>query len=199
MVINSPYDSIQPAIFLGDPYYNVITARIRPGTPVHTALEGIAKIFKQYNPGSPFVYDFVDKTYSAKFAAEERIGRLALVFTILAIFISCLGLFGLASFVAEQRTREIGIRKVLGARVFTLWGLLSKEFLKLVAVALLIAIPFTHWLMTQWLLNYLYRSTMPWWIFATAGTSILLITLATVSYQSLNAALTNPTKSLRAQ
>ena len=199
MVINSPYDTIKPAIFLGDQYYGVITVRIKPGTPVRSALAGIEPIFKQFNPGSPFVYNFVDETYAEKFAAEEHIGHLALVFTVLAIFISCLGLFGLASFVAEQRTREIGIRKVLGARVSTLWGLLSKEFIKLVAISLVIAIPFSYWIMSQWLLGYLYRSPMPWWIFAGAGVGILLITLATVSYQSLKAALTNPVKSLRTE
>ena len=199
MVINSPYDTVRPAIFLGDHYYGVITARIRPGTPVHTALAGIGNIFKQYNPGSPFVYNFVDQTYATKFAAEERVGNLALTFTILAIFISCLGLFGLASFVAEQRTREIGIRKILGARIITLWTLLSKEFIKLVVFSLLISIPLTWWIMTQWLHGYLYRAPMPWWIFASASAAILLITLLTVSYQSLKAAFTNPTKSLRSQ
>ncbi|HEV3325537.1 MAG TPA: ABC transporter permease [Puia sp.] len=199
MVINSPYDTAQPAIFLGDGYLSVITVRIRPGTPVRTALAGIEPIFKRYNPASPFIYKFVDADYAAKFKAEERIGNLAAVFTSLAIFISCLGLFGLASFVAEQRTREIGVRKVLGAGVLNLWGLLSKEFLRLVALSLLIAIPFSRWIMSQWLLNYNYRSSIPWWIFAAASAGILLITLATVSYQSLKAAMTNPIKSLRTE
>jgi ABC-type antimicrobial peptide transport system permease subunit len=198
MVIK-PYDTIQPAIFLGDHYYNEITVRIRPGTPTHTAMAGISTIFKQYDPGSPFVYKFVDIDYAEKFQAEEHVGSLAAVFTTLAIFISCLGLFGLASFVAEQRTREIGIRKVLGAGVLNLWGLLSTEFVKLVAISILIAIPLSIWLMTQWLSNFDYRSPMPWWVFAGSAIGILVITIATVSYQSLHAALTNPVKSLRSE
>jgi ABC-type antimicrobial peptide transport system permease subunit len=199
MVSNSPYDTIQAAIFLGDGYHSVITARIRPGTPIRTALTGIEPIFKKYNPASPFVYNFVDEDYADKFKAEERIGNLAAVFTSLAIFISCLGLFGLASFVAEQRTREIGVRKVLGAGVISLWGLLSKEFLRLVSLSLLIAIPLSRWIMSQWLANYNYQASMPWWIFAAASAGILLITLATVSYQSLKAATANPIKSLRTE
>lgn len=199
MVTNSPYDSTQAAIFLGDGYHSVITARIRPGTPIRTALAGIETIFLKYNPSSPFIYKFVDESYAAKFAAEERIGDLAAIFTVLAIFISCLGLFGLASFIAEQRTREIGVRKVLGAGVLSLWGLLSKEFLRLVALSLLIAIPLSRWIMGQWLVNYNYRSPIPWWIFAAASAGILLITLATVSYQSLKAAMSNPINSLRTE
>lgn len=199
MVINSPYDTVRPDIFLGDPYYTVITVRIRPGTPVRTALAGIAPIFRQYNPGSPFVYQFVDLAYADKFRSEEQVGSLAAVFTALAIFISCLGLFGLASFVAEQRSREIGIRKVLGAHVFNLWSLLSFEFLKLVGFSVLFAIPVSRWIMGNWLSSYLYRSSMPWWLFTGAALGVLLITLATVTYQALRAALTNPIKSLRAE
>ncbi|HET6253256.1 MAG TPA: ABC transporter permease [Puia sp.] len=199
MVTNSPYEPVHPAVFFGDPYYSAITVRIRPGVPVHQALAGIEPVFKQYNPGSPFVYHFVDEDYAAKFAAEERVGNLAAFFTVLAIFISCLGLFGLASFVAEQRRREISIRKVLGARVVMLWGMLSMEFVRLVAISLLIAIPLSRWIMGEWLLNYTYRSSMPWWLFAAASTGILFVTLATVSYQALKAAFMNPTKNLRAE
>jgi ABC-type antimicrobial peptide transport system permease subunit len=199
MVNNSPYDTVEPAAFFGGRYTGQIIVHIKPGLSVHNALEGIEPIFKKYNPASPFLYQFVDEAYAIKFAAEERIGNLAAVFTGLAIFISCLGLFGLASFVAEQRTREIGVRKVLGAGLLNLWGLLSKEFVGLVALSLLIAIPLSRWAMGNWLENYTYRSSMPWWIFAAAGAGILLITLATVSYQSLKAATMNPTKSLRSE
>jgi putative ABC transport system permease protein len=141
MVSASPYDTIQPAVFVGSSYTGVMIVRIKPGLSTHTALAKMAPVFTKYNPASPFIYNFVDNEYSAKFASEERIGHLAAVFTGLAIFISCLGLFGLAAFVAEQRTKEIGVRKVLGAGVFSPWGLLSTNFLKLTAISILIAIP----------------------------------------------------------
>ena len=199
MVNLSPYDTTRPAVFLGDGYTSVITMRLRPGEPAHQAIAGIETIFKKYNPSSPFAYQFTDDDYGRRFEAEQRIGNLASVFAGLAIFISCLGLFGLAAFMAEQRTKEIGIRKVLGAGLFTLWGLLSKDFLKLVALSLIIAIPLAWIGMSQWLQNYAYRTGIPWWIFAAAGAGMLLITLITVSFQSLRAAMMNPTKSLRAE
>ena len=199
MVTNSPYDSIRPAIFLGDGYISAITMRLKPGQPVHTALDAMAPLFKKYNPGSPFMYQFMDDEYGRKFEAEQRIGNLASVFTSLAIFISCLGLFGLASFMAEQRTKEIGVRKVLGAGIFTLWGLLSKEFLKLVAISFFISVPVAYVCMHQWLQNYAYRTRLAWWIFAIACAGMLLITLLTVSYQSLKAAMMNPVKTLRTE
>jgi putative ABC transport system permease protein len=199
MVTNSPYDKVEPAMFLGDRYLSVITIRIKPGQPVNKALAVIGSVFKKYNPGSPFLYQFMDDRYALKFQAEQRIGNLASVFTTLAIFISCLGLFGLASFVAERRTKEIGVRKILGAGIYTIWSLLSKEFIKLTAISLLIAIPLSYWIMHQWLQNYTYRTSMPWWIFVSAGAGILLITLITVSFQALKAALMNPVKSLRTE
>jgi putative ABC transport system permease protein len=199
MVNLSPYDSTRPAVFLGDGYTSVITMRLRSGEPAHQAIAGIETIFKKYNPSSPFAYQFTNDDYGRRFEAEQRIGNLASVFAGLAIFISCLGLFGLAAFVAEQRTREIGVRKILGAGLFTLWGLLSKDFLKLVALSLIIAIPLAWLGMSQWLQNYSYRTSIPWWVFAVAGAGMLLITLITVSFQSLRAAMMNPTKSLRAE
>ena len=156
-------------------------------------------VFKKYNPASPFLYKFVDKAYAAKFEAEDRIGNLAAVFTGLAIFISCLGLFGLAAFVAEQRTKEIGVRKVLGANVLNLWTLLSKGFLKLTLLSMLIAMPLAWIVMNRWLASYSYHAPLSWWIFASAGAGLLLITLVTVSFQSLKAALMNPTRSLRSE
>ena len=133
------------------------------------------------------------------FSEEDRIGNLSAVFAGMAIFISCLGLFGLASFVAEQRTKEIGVRKVLGANLFSLWGMLSVQFVKLVLISLCIAIPLSYYGMNNWLQNYSYRDSIPWWVFGIAGLSILLITLLTVSYQSLKAAMMNPVTSLRAE
>ena len=159
----------------------------------------MAPVFSKYDPSSPFIYKFVDEAYAAKFEAEERIGNLAGVFTGLAIFISCLGLFGLAAFVAEQRTKEIGVRKVLGASIVNLWGLLSKEFLKLTGISILIAVPLAYYGMSQWLKAYLYHAPLSWWIFASAGAGMIALTLVTVSYQSLKAAFMSPVRSLRSE
>lgn len=141
----------------------------------------------------------MDVEYAQKFSDEERIGKLASFFAVLAIFISCLGISGLASFVAEQRTKEIGVRKVMGATVLNLWGMLSKDFVLLVAISLVLAMPLAWWGMNIWLQKYQYRSDMAWWIFAAAGAGALVITLLTVSYQSIKAALANPVNSLRSE
>ncbi len=199
MVTNSPYEPIEPAIFLGDGYLSVITVRIKAGHPLPMAMSAIEKVFKKYNPGSPFVYQYNDDEYAKKFATEERVANLSAVFAGMAIFISCLGMFGLASFIAEQRTKEIGVRKVLGATLFSLWKMLSTQFVKLVLISLCISIPLSYYGMNRWLQDYTYRETIAWWIFAVAGIGILLITLFTVSYQSIKAALMNPVKSLRSE
>jgi ABC-type antimicrobial peptide transport system permease subunit len=199
MISNSPYYPVQPAIFMGEGGHAVFTIRIKPGTPVRTALAAMEPVFKQFNPASPFIYSFIDEEFQKKFNTESRIGNLATVFSGLAILISCLGLFGLASFVAEQRTKEIGVRKVLGARVMGLWALLSADFIKLVALSMLIAIPLSYYCMDQWLQNYTLHTSLSAWIFITAGAGMLLVTLATVSYQALKAALMNPVRSLRTE
>ena len=147
----------------------------------------------------PFSYRFADDEYAKKFATEERVGKLASSFAGLAIFISCLGLFGMASFMAEQRVKEIGVRKVLGASVFSLWRLMSKDFVLLVIVSLLIAIPVAYNFMHSWLQNYTYRTALSWWVFAATAGGAVLITLLTISYQSIKAALANPVKSLRSE
>src|SRR5206468_130339 len=147
----------------------------------------------------PFDYKFVDEEYGLKFIAEERIGKLATFFAILAILISCMGLFGLASFVAEQRTKEIGVRKVLGASVFNLWRLLSKDFVMLVMISLLIATSIAWYFMHNWLRNYQYRTDLSLWIFVISGAGALVITLITVSFQAIKAAVANPAKSLRTE
>jgi ABC-type antimicrobial peptide transport system permease subunit len=159
----------------------------------------VEETFKKNFPNLPFKYDFVDEEYAKKFASEERVASLARVFTILAIFISCLGLFGLASFVAEQRTKEIGVRKVLGATVTNLWLLLSKDFVQLVVISLLIATPIAYYTMSLWIQKFVYRAEISWWIFLVACIGALIITLVTVSFQSIKAALSNPTKSLRTE
>jgi putative ABC transport system permease protein len=199
MMTNSPYESVEPAVFLGDGTLYVITIRMKAGIPVQNAMSGIEKVFKKYNPGSPFVYVYNDDMYTKKFAAEEHVGNLSAVFAGMAIFISCLGLFGLSSFVAEQRRKEIGVRKVLGASLFSLWNLLSAQFVKLVLISLCISIPLSYVGMNVWLQNYAYREAISWWIFPLAGAAILLITMITVSFQSIKTAFMNPVKSLRAE
>jgi putative ABC transport system permease protein len=199
MVVNNPYDKIQPAIFLGEGGHYVNIIRIKTGVPVRTALARIEAVYKKFNPSSPFLYHFNDEGYEQKFLTETQIGNLASVFSGLAILISCLGLFGLASFVAEQRTKEIGVRKVLGARVVNLWTLLSGDFLQLVLLSCLVSMPLSYFFMSKWLQNYVLHTSLPLWIFVAAGAGILLVTLATVSYQTLKAALMNPVNCLRSE
>jgi hypothetical protein len=200
MVMESPYKPVGATFFtLSNRKIHVLTLRIKPGMAVHTALARIETVFKRYNPDSPFDYEFTDQAYGRKFADEELIGRLATVFASLAIFISCLGLFGLASFVAEQRTREIGVRKILGASVFQLWGLLSREFALLVILSCLIAAPIAWLFLHQWLQQYAYRTGIPWWSFVGSGVAAMAITLLTVSWQTVRAARANPADSLRSE
>ncbi|TSJ44183.1 FtsX-like permease family protein [Mucilaginibacter corticis] len=199
-VVTSPFEPAKPTLYgflkgTGD----VLQIRVNPKMSMAEALPKIKKIYNAYDPESPFDYHFVDTDYAKKFATEERVGKLAGVFTILAIFISCLGLFGMASFVAEQRKKEIGVRKVLGASVVGLWRLLSTEFVVLVTISLLIAMPLANYFMQQWLSHYTYRVELSWWIFALTGAGALLITLATVSWQTVKASLANPVNSLKSE
>jgi putative ABC transport system permease protein len=200
MVMESPYKPVTPTIFLNDPgNVSVITIAIKQTVPVKEALAKIETIFKKYNPSAPFDYNFNDENYAKKFADEQRVGNLATFFTILAIFISCLGLFGLASFVAEQRKKEIGVRKVLGASVFNLWRMLSREFALLVIISCFIAIPLAWFYLHQWLQQYDYKTTISYWVFIYAAVGALIITLLTVSFQAIKAAIANPVKSLRSE
>lgn len=200
MVAESPYEQVRPTVyFLSTGSSGMVLLKINPKTSTREALEKIETTFKTYNPEQPFEYQFVDQEYAKKFGNEERIGKLASFFASLAIFISCLGLFGMASFMAEQRTKEIGVRKVLGASVFNLWSLLSKDFVVLVIISLMFATPIAYYFMHQWLQDYQYRSGMEWWIFALTGVGAMAITLLTVSYQSIKAALANPVKSLKTE
>ncbi len=199
MLTNSPYYNIEAAVFFVDRGLDFFTIRIKPGQPIHAALTVIQTAFNRYNPESPFLYRFSDDDYAKKFADETRQGNISSILTFLALFISCLGLFSLASFMAEQRTKEIGIRKVLGAGVINLWTLLTGDFLWLVLLSMAVAMPLMALLMKKWLENYTYRTPLSWWIFASAGAGIGLITLFTVSFQSLKAALSNPIESLRSE
>jgi len=155
--------------------------------------------WKAMAPGMPFSYRFLDQDFDNMYRDEERIGRIAITFAILAILIACLGLFGLATYMSELRTKEIGIRKVLGASVSTLAGMLSKDFLKLVFISFCFAAPAAWWIMYKWLQDFAYRINISWWIFLLAGIIALLIALVTVSFQAIKAALANPVKSLRTE
>lgn len=200
MVMQSPYEPVKQTIFrIGKAEFDFLNLRVNPHTNMHDALTQIETVYKTYSPATPFTYRFVDVEYGRKFVNEERIGNLAGIFAALAIFISCLGLFGMATFMAEQRIREIGIRKVMGASVTGLWALLSREFVWLVGIALLIAIPAGYLGMNRWLSHFPYHTPTPWWIYAGTGFGALLLTLLTVSYQGIRAALANPVKNLRAE
>jgi ABC-type antimicrobial peptide transport system permease subunit len=200
IVMESPYEAVKPTIYdLDSSIGGILNIRLSPNKTTASSLSAIEAVCKKYSPEEPFEYSFVDEAFSRKFSDEERVGRLASFFSILAIFISCLGIFGMASFMAEQRVKEIGVRKVLGASTFSLWRLLSKDFIMLVLISLLIAVPTAHYFMHNWLQNYQYRTELSWWIFAMAGLAALLITLLTVSFQSIRAALANPVKSLRSE
>ncbi|QKZ12819.1 ABC transporter permease [Spirosoma sp. KUDC1026] len=200
VLAESPYEPVKQAIYFMD-YENAnwIVLKLNPARSVSESMAVVEATFKKHVPSAPFVYQFADQEFGKKFASEERIGTLAGGFAVLAIFISCLGLFGLASFTAEQRTKEIGVRKVLGASVLNLWALLSKDFIVLVTIACLIAIPVAYYYLSNWLNGYNYHTELSWWIFAGAALGTLVITLLTVSFQSIKAALINPVKSLRSE
>jgi putative ABC transport system permease protein len=198
MVKGSPFQPTYPSvIFLGSG--NWLLIKINPAAGMHEALAKMETVFKKVTPAVPFDYTFIDEEYGAKFAAEERISKLATFFAVLAIFISCMGLFGLASFVVEQRIKEIGVRKVLGASVFNLWKLLSGDFMLLIIISCGIAIPVAWYFLHEWLQQYEYRASMPWWIFAASIAGAMFITVLTVSFQAVKAALSNPVRSLRTE
>lgn len=201
MIAQSPYEPVKQGVYVFDKngnssFYNL---RLNPKQSANQSIATIERVFRTHFPNIPFHYDFVDDEYGEKFAAEERIGSLSAIFTALAILISCLGLFGLTSFVAEQRTKEIGVRKVLGASVFNVWNMLSKDFLKLVSISSFIAIPISYYVMNGWLQEYPYRVILEWWIFALAVIGALAITILTVSFIAIRAANANPVNSLRTE
>lgn len=176
---------------------NVLTMRVAANQDLHAALPQIEGVFKKFNADYPFEYRFLEEQFDRMFRTEVLVGKLSRIFSIMAIFISCLGLFGLAAYTAERRTKEIGIRKVLGASVLGLTNLLTREFIILVVLSCVIAFPVSYWMMEKWLSNYSYRITIPWWVFAAGGLTALLIALITVSTQAIRAAISNPVKALR--
>jgi len=199
MVMASPYAAVQPAVFYlaYDWARSAMTIRIRPGISLRKALSAIGSVCNKYNPGAVFDYQFTSEEYASKFSDEERVGRLALLSTVLAIFISCLGLFGLAGFVAEQRRKEIGVRKVLGASAPHLCRLLTQEFIVLTLLSAVIATPIAWYLLHRWLQQYEYRTAIAWWIFPATTMGTVIITLLSVSYQFVRTASANPVDSLR--
>jgi putative ABC transport system permease protein len=200
IVYNDVYAAGSPLIlFSNSKSGTVLTIRIKRDADLAEALAKTEAIFKINNPGYPFEYRFLDEEFNQLFSTESLIGNLAGIFSVLAIFISCLGLFGLSAYTAEQRRKEIGIRKVLGASTQGLAGLLSMEFLKLVALSCILAFPISWWAMHIWLQDYQYRTTIHWWIFALAGIVSLTIALVTVSFQAIKVAITNPIRSLRTE
>jgi len=200
MVMDSPYKPVKQTMYmLGYDDQHWMIMKLNPSRPARESLSKIEAAFKKYIPSAPFDYLFADREFAGKFAAEERIGKLSVFFAVLAIFISCLGLFGLASFMAEKRTKEIGIRKVMGASVTNVWSMLSRDFLVLTLIACVIATPLARYFMNQWLVKYDYHTAVSWWVFIASGAGIIMITLLTVSYQAVKAATRNPVKSLRTE
>jgi predicted permease len=198
-LMQSPFAPVEPTIFSHGHVANNIMYRLLPNANTQDAIKKLTKIFDSYNPAYPYIYQFVDQEYNHKFNLEILVGKLSGVFAGLAILISCLGLFGLAAYVAEQRTKEIGIRKVLGASVAQVWLLLSKDFILLVGISCIIASPVAFYFLQNWLQKYDYRITIGPGVFIFSAIIAILITLITISFQAIRAALTNPVKSLRSE
>jgi putative ABC transport system permease protein len=201
IVYGDMYGKPDPVMFLFGPPQNasILYVRLREGKDQGQALEKMEAVLKKDNPGYPFVYQFVDDQFNRMFTNEMLMSKLSRIFSALAILISCLGLFGLAAYMAERRTKEIGIRKVLGASTTGLAALLSKDFLQLVVISCLIAFPLAGWMMHNWLQAYAYRIDINAWVFVMAGSIALLIALVTVSFQAIRTALLNPAKTLRTE
>ena len=198
--MESPFRPVSPMTLIFSKYWtSCVDVRINPNVSASTAINKMQPIFDKYNPAFPFSYRFADTEYAKKFNYEELVGNLAAIIAALAIFISCLGLFGLASFTAEQRVKEIGVRKVLGASVLSLWQLLSKEFVKLVLISCVIAVPVAYYFMNEWLKGYQYKINIGIGVFVMVIGLSIIITLITVSFQAIRAARANPTKSLRSE
>lgn len=200
-ILQSPYAPVNPMIINGpkNTWFNLIHIRLNPGRPISDNIAGMEKVFKTYNPNYPFEFHFVDEQYAKKFSDDKTTATLSALFSGFTIFISCLGLFGLAAYMAEKRVKEIGVRKVLGASVAGIATLLSMDFIKLVIVAIFIATPIAWFAMNKWLADYNYRIQISWWIFAAAGLAAILIAVITVSFQAIKAAVANPVISLRSE
>ncbi|WP_420603607.1 ABC transporter permease [Flagellimonas sp.] len=190
--------AVEPLVLQHNKRGSLTVIKTAPNSTANT-IAALEKIYGTLNPAYPLVYNFVDSNLDAQYKGEQQMGAIFNVFALLAIFISCLGLYGLSAFMAEQRFKEIGIRKVLGASALRLVNMLSKDFLKLVFIAFVLAIPIAWYAMTQWLQGFAFHIELQWWMFVLAGVTVLLVALSTVSYQSLRASLSNPIKSIRAE
>nr|WP_295926702.1 ABC transporter permease [uncultured Dyadobacter sp.] len=197
MIMQSPFEPVKQTIYFMTYAPNYLYIKVDGDVGMNHALPKIQALFDKHLPGNVFDFQFAAEQYGSKFSMENRVGKLTFLFAVIAICISCLGLFGLAAFTAEQRRGEIGIRKVLGASIASVWKLIAKDFVYLTAIAILMAIPISYYFLTQMLAKYHYRSTIPWWIFGGSGLAALLLTILTVSYQAIKAALTDPVKALR--
>jgi ABC-type antimicrobial peptide transport system permease subunit len=199
-LMESPFKAADPTMFYCSSHpEGVMLYRLTPHIKTQDAISQMTAVFNKYNPAYPFDYRFTDEEYASKFNLELLTGKLAGLFAGLAIFISCLGLFGLAAYVAQQRTKEIGIRKVLGASVQQVWLLLSKDFVLLVLISCVVASPLSYYFLHNWLQNYDYRVHIGVSVFVLSAVVALLITLLTISFQAIKAALANPVKSLRSE
>lgn len=199
-LMGSPFSAAQPTFFVYNPSWSsTVMYRLAPGVDVRAAIGKFSPIFSKYNPAYPYSFRFADESHAAKFKVELLIGKLSGIFTVLAIFISCLGLFGLATYVAQQRTKEIGIRKVLGASVTQVWMMLSREFIILVMLSCLIAAPIAFYFMHGWLQTYDYRIGIGPGVFIVSAAAAIIVTIITISVQAIRAALMNPVNSLRSE
>ena len=198
-VLESPYDPIRP-MFIGGPkngWINNINVKLSAGASLAERLAQMEQIYRKYNTSDVCLYRIADEVYARRFDNEKRIGSLVSWFAGLAIFISCLGLFGLSAYMAENRRKEIGVRKVMGASIFDITSLLSKEFIILVSIALVIAFPVVWWVMNKWLSGYAYHTDIPWWLVFAVAALTIGIALATVSYQAIKAATDNPADAIK--
>ncbi|HJP63851.1 MAG TPA: ABC transporter permease, partial [Mucilaginibacter sp.] len=191
-------DNVTPLILLYGEERGALSLRVNT-TNMPALIAQVKSKWQRMSPGHAFNYDFMDQQFEGLYRSEQRMGKISVTFTSLAIIIACLGLFGLAAYAAEQRTKEIGIRKVLGASVSTIVRMLSKDFIRLVLIAVIIAAPLAWWAMHKWLEGFAYHQSIQWWIFIVAGLGAILIAFITISFQSVKAALTNPVKSLRSE
>jgi len=196
----SPFKAADPTMFYcSSQPQSIMLYKLSPNIKTQDAIAQLTTIFNKYDPAYPYDYSFSDEQYASKFNLEKLIGKLAGLFAALAIFISCLGLFGLAAYVAERRTKEIGIRKVLGASVQQVWLLLSKDFIVLVLISCLIVAPISFYFLHNWLMNYDYRISIGAGVFVLSALLAVVITVVTVSFQAIKAAMANPVKSLRTE
>ncbi|MCA0238506.1 MAG: ABC transporter permease [Bacteroidetes bacterium] len=199
-IMDSPYEPVKPTVFMMRPAnMTFMNIRLNPEMSAAQSIAKVEDVLKRYDPSGNFNIKFVDHEFGQKFWREDRIARLTTVFSLMAVLISLLGIFGLAAFMAEQRTKEIGVRKVLGAGISSIWGLISSDFVLLIVIAFAIGAPVAYVFMQEWLLNYEYRTELSWQIFAGAGLGALLVTLLTVSFQAVRAAAVNPVKSLKTE